>query len=551
MKSNVKFFFEEFKTNSHLILIAVLGSIFQIRGWILNGRLTGDNGDARSTLIAWEHWSSVYAGNENLRDLNIFFPSKSLLGASDPAFIPGTLYALLRSLSFSIPMSFQFTILLLSFLGYLGFGFVAQNLFQQKIYQVGFLILIILNYQVNTQSGHPQTFNYLLISWLVVCCIWLHKKRNMLFATYLLLLFPWMIAISALYAFIFVWIIAFLSIANYLLFINGSWEHLSARIQTLVEFWRSRKTSFTFLILLKMGFIWLTFYIYWPYRNESSFSNSFGLYSPRFFDVFNQSTLSQGPIKKFFDFLKLDTSPTFERAMGFSFISLLILLTFQIWSYRSNIKNTHIRFLSIILFIQLLLIPITDDRGQSLWAVAIKFPIISSVRVPSRIWIFAGFILAYLIVDSFRLLLQRYSKNKSFVMVTLVFTFLVISEYRQPWAFLEKQSVESITNSNTSKKILEMKCKAFYLAPPADVSQEVAAEYQIEGMLLATSTGIPTINGYTSIPPKGWPQTGNWGRADLDQVKAWIRSFDEPSFSNDYCYIDNKKVYKFEVEQLP
>jgi hypothetical protein len=551
MKSNLKFLFEEFKTNRHVILIAVFGSIFQIRGWILNGKLTGDNGDARATLILWEHWSSFYAGDENLRDLNIFFPSKSLLGASDPAFIPGTLYTLFRSLSFSIPMSFQFTILLLSFLGYLGFGFVSLNLFQQKIYQVSFLILIILSYQVNTQSGHPQTYNYLLISWLVVACIWLHKKRSMKLASYLLLLLPWMIAISALYAFIFVWIIAFLSIANYLLFIKGSRENLSSKLQTLVDFWRSRKTSFIFLILLKTGLIWLTLYIYWPYRNESGFSNAFGLYSPRFFDVFNQSTLAQGPIKNFFVFFRLDTSPTFERAMGFSLISLLILLTFQIWSYRSKIRNSPIRFLSIVLFIQLLLIPITDDRGQSLWQIAIKFPIISSVRVPSRIWIFAGFILAYLIVDSIRLMLQRYSENKHVMVAALVFAILIISEYRQPWAFLEKKSVESIMNSSTSKKILEMNCIAFYLAPPPDVSQEVAAEYQIEGMLIATSTGIPSINGYTSIPPKGWPQTGNWGRANLDQVKAWIRSFGEASLSSDYCYIDDQKVNKFEVDRLP
>jgi hypothetical protein len=137
------------------------------------------------------------------------------------------------------------------------------------------------------------------------------------------------------------------------------------------------------------------------------------------------------------------------------------------------------------------------------------------------------------------------------MLATLVFISIIVTDYRQPWAFLEKQSIESITNSSTTKKILEMKCIAFYLAPPLDVSQEEAAEYQIEGMLLATSTGTPTINGYTSIPPKGWPQTGNWGRVNVDEVKAWIRSFDEPTFSSNYCYIENGKVSKFEVERIP
>jgi hypothetical protein len=524
------------------ICIAALGGLFQIRGYLNNGKLTGDVGDARSTLIAWEHWNQFYLRQENLRDLNIFYPAKNLLGASDPAFFQGILYTFWRWLGATIPTSFQLTIFMMSTLGYLGFALLSKELFKNYSYRIVFLILIIVSYQINTQSGHPQTYVYLMASWLVLANLWLLKGVNFRFSFATILISPPLIAISALYSMVFLGIIFCLLVVNFLIIDKKSTEKTLKFFQNLVVNIKSDRI-FAFLVFLMSTYSYLfAAYIYWPYRNVENFSNSFAVYSPRLFDLVNQSTLAEGFLARLFEYLRLGTAPTFERAMGFSLVALGFFIFLEILRYRNGIKLSKMRIVISLLFLQLILLPLTDDRGQSVWQLLSSLPITDSVRVPSRIWIYAGFIFSYLIVNSIEnlKLLEKQKFKQKYFSICLLF-LLVAFEYRQPWAFWTKGDYFNVVNSTESKLIQDLSCESFYIAPPDENNEDEAAQVQIQSMLIATETGIPTINGYTSIPPDGWPSKGNWGRASESDIREWLLLNKVPP-SHKSCYLDSGRI---------
>jgi hypothetical protein len=263
-------------------------------------------------------------------------------------------------------------------------------------------------------------------------------------------------------------------------------------------------------------------------------------YAPRIGDLVNSSVGADGIYAKLFEILRLHSGPTFERALGltpgFVLIMLLILLVNRSNKVKNNeCSNTFYLFnlilVSMIILIALLL---TDDAGHSFW-----FPIwelipgISSLRNLYRVMIF----LYILLIFYFLIILQD---KKTPILVTLTLaSLLLLDNYRVPYTNWNDSSMKTSQIQEFRKVLKSKNCQVFYIRPEATNSTPWIT--QVDAMLAATQSGIPTVNGYASKVPNAWPQVGAWGPASDKELLMWLQSQDSKRtpvcvFSENFMY---------------
>lgn len=484
--------------------------------------LLGDRGDARLSIVLYEHWFSFLTGKENLTSTVFFFPASDTLGLTDAFFAQGMVHSLFRFTGFGAMDSWVLTNIFLIFLGILGISRVASRIVQSQVIVFCLTLLACISYPFVTQLGHIQSIGYLFIFWLID---WVYLARygnpgQKKWAKISLILgFP-LLALSNWYPFALMVLMTCLAILVYLIGNpNSIWINLVSILKATLDEIKSKDNR---NLLMKFGvtvsiFLWILWLrIYIPVMSALS-SKSWGeinFYSPRLGDFINASNRSEGLHKIVYDRLKLSNPPTYERSLGLTF-SLFIFITLLIYllvrkSNLVSIKDQKLSWAALCISLIPIFLIIQDEFGHSAWYPFWKIlPGISSIRAPYRVSIYSSWLLIFLLYY-----LVRNQKPVVIISLTLLLFWDTSRVIPTDW---ERNQYLPVQAQSLVNQIKDNNCDSFYSRPDAIGDNTF---FQIDNEVIASTFGIPTINGYSGNFAKGWP-TGLDPAIDA-QIISWF-----------------------------
>ena len=484
--------------------------------------LLGDRGDARLSIVLYEHWFSFLTGKENLTSTVFFFPASHTLGLTDAFFAQGMVHSLFRFSGFGAIDSWVLTNIFLIILGILGISRLASRIFQSQVTVFCLTLIASIGYPFVTQLGHIQSLGYLLIFWLMD---WAYLARygnpgqKKWSKTSLILGFP-LLALSNWYPFALMVLMICLAILVYLIGNPSSiWKNLVGIFKAALVEIKSKENR---NLVIKLGTIssiclwvlWLR--IYFPVMSALS-SKSWGeinFFSPRLGDFINASYRAEGLHKVVYDRLHLSNPPTYERSLGLTF-SLFIFVTFLIYllvrkSNLLSVKDRRLSWAALCISLIPILLIIQDEFGRSAWYPFWKIlPGISSVRAPFRVSIYSSWLLIFLLYY-----LVRNRRPVFIISLTLLLFWDTSRMIPTDW---ERNQYLPAQAQSTMKQIKENNCDSFYSRPDAIGDNTM---FQIDNEVIASTFGIPTVNGYSGNFAKGWP--AGLDPATDSQIIAWF-----------------------------
>ena len=511
--------------SSFAFFYGIVFSLYSFRAYFLHGLFPGDNFDARATTTSFEHWWYFYQGKESFRNLLFFAPEINILGGSESFFIQGLPYSFFRFIGIDQTYSWFLANFIILALGAMGLLKLLNLILQDRVLVASAALLILFSYQLNIQLSHPQTFCFLLSSW------WFYYLIRML------VLSPSRYSLTC----FFVWT-AILPLASLYTVLGTFIISITCVIFTLLS---DRKVFFNYFLILKKNirtaiieslparlagllpiFSFIVFVqIYWKHFLNNQFGSfaEVSFYLPRLFDLLNASIGAGGYSAKFYSWGNLGISGSYERAMGFPLLFfVLIFFVFATFVVQS-IKLPVMTRVLILCGIFLTFLPIADERGQSFWYLLWVLPGGESIRSPARFWIFAQIIWVIATMLIVRQSLPKHKGNRYSIYSLLIVLSLLVSvdQYRPSLANWNGELLTSFGRS-AELALSKQNCSLFYLGSNRQLTFNDNLDRQIDGMVIAYKLGVPTVNGYSSNFPPGWPQLGAWGLAPLKNITDWI-----------------------------
>jgi len=538
--------FRKFLTN---LFIPITVFAFNYSSLFSRSALLGDRGDARLSIVLYEHWFSFLTGKENLTSTIFFFPATDTLGLTDAFFAQGVLHSFFRMTGFGTLDAWVLTNIVLIFLGILGISRLASRIFHSQVIVFCVTLLASLAYPFVTQLGHIQSIGYLFVFWLADWAI-LAKNGNLRqkkWARIFLILGLPILALSNWYPFALLVLMVCLAILVYLISNPTSiWHNLLRILKVmLVEIKLGENRNLPMKVAtvcsICLWVLWLR--IYFPVMSTLS-SKSWGeinFFSPRLGDFINASNRADGIHKIVYDRLKLSNPPTYERSLGLTF-SLFIFVSFLSYllmrkSNQISPKDRKISWAVLCISIIPILLIIQDEFGRSAWYPFWKIiPGVSSIRAPFRVSIYSAWLLIFLLY-----FLLRNRKPIVIILLTLLLMWDTTRVIPTDWE--RDQYLPAQTNSILSQ-VSKNNCNSFYSRPNIAGDNTI---FQIDNEVMASTLGIPTVNGYSGNFAKGWP-TGLDPATDA-QILTWF-DINEWQIESRVCIFDqsgkfqNVLVYK-------
>jgi hypothetical protein len=536
-------FWKLYKDYYSSIISGLLATIIVHRNIIFTASLPGDSIDARATVVTYEHWYMFLKGESFFREIPVFYPTENLISSSDAVLGQGLVYSILRFFGMGQTISLKATIVMITTIGFIGVAALAKLIFKDTLICTGITALTVTSYQVVAQSGHLQTWLYFSLAWVLFFLIKIYRNADLPTSFSGLIICLPLLALSAWY--IIIGLIWFSGLICVYLFLRDK-RVLSDGLATFkisgLSYLRSSTKLATTSLTLFLIQIFTFAYIYLERIGDQEFGGwaTTSFYSPRLFDLFNASFGSTGWQADIYEKVKLDIYPTAERAMGLS-IPVIILIVFGfVYILRKNLQLTSLENSLVFAVIATFIIPLTDERGQSLWYFVSKIPIINSIRTPARLWIYASILISWLIVWFIWKNLNRQKLVfKSKLSLFILIGVLSLAQIKTPMANWKESDLLSNFGKEAKVLILQNKCEVFYLSSAENLGIYDSIVRQIDGMLIAVTNNKKTINGYTSSPPIGWPQRPVWGLVAQEELVPWIALYPK-LFSQKTCFINEE-----------
>lgn len=516
------------------LLVPVIVFFVNFSSLFSRNQLLGDRGDARLSIVLYEHWFSFFLGKENLTSTIFFFPATDTLGLTDAFFAQGMLHSILRFTGFETLDAWALTNIVLIFLGILGISRLASRIFHNQVIIFCVTLLASIAYPFITQLGHIQSIGYLFVFWLVDWAILAkngnlgQKKRARIF---LILGLP-ILALSNWYPFAFLVLMVCLVILVYLVGRPSSiWLSFKRILQaSLGEIKSSENRNFqtkvAVICSISLWMLWLRIYLPVMSALGSKSWGEINFFSPRLGDLINASNRSEGIHKAIYERLHLSNAPTYERSLGLTFsLFLFVLCLGYLLIRKSNLINTRDQKISwAILCISIIptLLIIQDEFGRSAWYPFWKIiPGVPSIRAPFRVSIYTSWLLIFLLYY-----LLRNRKSVVIVLLTILLTWDTSRVIPTDW---ERDQYLPLQTKLVLAQIEKNNCGSFYSRPSTVGDNTIT---QIDNEVMASTFGIPTVNGYSGNFAKGWP-TGLDAATD-SQILTWLE-FNESQSETRIC----------------
>jgi hypothetical protein len=568
---------------------ALLTTLWMFRDTFLHDRLPGDIGDGRWTVSITEHWYRVWTGDEALRDLAFFYPKHDTLGASDPFFVQGQLYALARALGMG-QLDAWFLCHLLTFaIGALGVAVLARRVLVTTTAQIAFAVLSCASYPLIIQMGHIQVIGFLWVAWLFVGIDAIHtatSARGVRCGLALVLIVPPLLATSSWYAFALgVTLIATIGLFEALVH-EGSTIVRTIRLDAR-RVWDAVRSPVGAVVVVAAAVLWA--FAAWVYLPALSLLpdptwSEVPLFSPRWSDIVNAAWQGGGIWGPLYDDVFDGGGFNGEQALGFTPVLLVAFLVVGLGMLRrlalrrdepgevepgAVAERSAVRgrllgprvpvgtrgllacWLAVLATIFVFLV---DERGLGLFHLVWgRVPGSEAVRAPYRGQILAYPLVTFVVLRAIERAVLRLGqptvvdpvepsnasspggrrgrRGRQVVAAglgVLLATFVAVEMHR-PSAWFWSPDDLLLPGLRAQVATVHDQCDVMILTEhPAE--RPVWA-FEIDAVILSMLSDVPTPQGYSRASPIGHPGFG----ADSDSLVTWMRA---EGYDGPICLVD-------------
>jgi len=551
------------------VLIWGICSIYFWQDFIQSGfnLIAGNLGDNRLIICLHEHWYNVFNGRDHWLDPLFFFPAENILGFSDAYFLNSLVYSIFRAAGADVYLSFQFTLIFLTFLGFIFFYFLCRKYIQMNLFfSIAGSIVFTFSCAMAYARISAQNFSVYLspiLVFLILRCVrnfHVHYWRSLSYGGSASIL----LALLFYTSFNFSWFFLFFLCLFSLFFLIISKYKLTAFLN---------KRDISLIVLIFMAFIiaLVPFLItYLPVAREGferTFSDAF-VHLITVGDLINfTSTVWAKTIGSLQAY-----SSDLHRYSNTPGVVITFFATGFFWFYMTTISD-RTRFLirekiAVSLFVTIVFCWLLLLRfGEfTLWSLVYDFiPGASANRVVVRFQFVISFFGNLFIFYSFNqiwYLLPKLQKKTLISKEAIAKLFLVMVSI-----FLIVEQICQYPVGGIDRKLEQTRfsgipnppeqAEAFFITE-SNQSGRSFLVVQIDAMIIAQMTGLPTINGYSGWLPSGW----NFSHTQKDivypyQIAAWLEkkqytgnivAFDISK--KKWCLFPLEAVYKMSTVQV-
>jgi hypothetical protein len=492
-------------------------------------KIVGDAGDARLGVFLHEHWIQVFRGQVSWTSPRIFYPLKGVLGYTDTYFLNEVIYAPLRAMGLDQFLAFQWTLILMSLVGFTSLVVLLGRTTSLGVLTRGALATVFaFANNVYIQSAHVQLLSVFWLPLLAVVVMqgWRSARRAhqmawggsaglllglLFFSTYYI---AWFATLTAL-----IFFAALLALRVKSTSVRACLTTLSTRVMAAIGFlvgFAVAMVPFAITYLPVLGSFGGR-----TYESAMAFAARPG-------DLINVggSNVVWGRVLR--GVLSTQRLTNGEIAMALTpelVVAALAAATFVLIRRRKVAVGLagQVCVSFVITLTVLTLLPVKFGWG-SLWRIPFTVvPGASGIRAIDRIMVLGGLyavgaIAAGLEVLNVRSLATRRGRLACSVGTTAVLALAIVAQ-------LNTQTSSLIDRSDEMQALILVPtpppgCAAFYVV---DSRPNTVPFYQanIDAMLISQRVGIPTLNGYSGQFPKGYtmiyPDAGEYSQ----QVQSW------------------------------
>ena len=513
-------------------LVVILTSIFPFR-FFASEPMFGEPFDTKAQLSFHEHWLDFLLGTRSFLDAGFFYPYQTSFALSDIFIISGPIHALFRIFDFDLIDSLKLATLVVIIIGNIGWLLLSTKIIRNRILQLLFVITIGMSY---TFIGHvylkPNMAAYGLTSWFILNIVLLSrfKSRSSIKNTNSLgriFFIPILLALNVWYVSYFIALVTFVIIIIFLVFciVLNKFDKLK---NLIVDFtFRINIGLLSFWIITSAALVAFFIKVYLPeLKNGYGDANRdlFLDYSPAGLKFFDSTGAGGGLTSKLTSSFIESSLVSAEMNLGlnlliFSVVCMIFIL--QLFQYsKSNhlLSIFNISVLAAVILISTSTIKYTEDNSLfvMLWD---EFSPLRTMRFPIRFNIIFNFIaLIYIFV-----FVDRYINSKKHIhrFLGIAFAFLLFLDMqRNPIIYWGKSD---LINENLLEYSDQLSaCNSFV------IQREGVGWWKdsIDGMTLSALIKIPTVNGFSSIYPTGYPSFNYSESATLKPIIEWLAKED-------------------------
>ena len=490
-------------------------------------KIFGNVGDSRLLVLLHEHWIDVLQGSTSWTSPIYFFPQKGVLGYSDTCLSNAVFYIPLRLAGLDMYAAFQWTLILLSLVGFLG-------VYRLTTYVVGtpryVAVLLALTFAFSNnlylKAGHSQMF---AIYWIPLVLLALARS---VVSTQLIRKFAWGGAAGMLFGLVVYsnfyvgWFAAFAALLVAIIFLA-----LQLRAYGFQQTWKLVRSSLPSAVSCLVGFLpamipfAITYLPVLKLNGGHSYEEAMS-YAPGPGDLINVGSgniIWGATLNRIFSGshsrlnnieLSLAITPMLTAVV------LLCGLMVGLGLRTKRSTRAHLAISLVACVVMLAVTPVKFGFG-SLWTIpwhvvpgAVAIRAINRGQIIGSLVATIAIALSASILRKSQLSLSQRRTWKTLGVAVLLLT--VVEQY-------------NVTDSSPLDRSDEMQlivstpdppasCRSFFIVDPAGLP---TYQSNLDAMIIAQSKHLPTINGYSGQLPAGWaldPSTPQY----LDGVRAWI-----------------------------
>lgn len=521
-----KYFYPNINKISNLVL-NILFSLITYRSFF-SGKLIGEPFDTRLQLLLHEHWWRWFQGLTEFRDTEFFYPYAKAFGFSDTFLLQGLIHSLLRYFGFQIENAWIVTTFGLLFIGNLGWSFLALKLLKNKFLQIIFALTMISSVSfVIHFTSQPNMVGYTFLSWFLYGFMHLkNSKKNTIkyqLALHIFLISCLVYALSCWYGLFFLTLTGVVYFSLSLLGKNFRISILSS-LKNSYSF-VNKKILLVFMpVYTVLVFIFIFVYIS-VQGNPSRPVAELNVSLHRVFNIpngasFNGTKMNGSVFSVIYE--NLNSATESETQVGIGLVSaILIVLLFIVSSIYRLLSFNQFKMLISALIVY---VYFADLGGNfSIHSLFFNwFPGFQTIRFPYRYVIVLGFIVLIAIFLALDNINKNFKSNLSLLVTSLLATLLFIDQQRNSFIGWERDTLVN-TDLVAQQELIEDNCDYFYYSKPGG-----GWWYnQIEAMVFAYRSGVPTVNGYSGGFPKGYPVESFTSSEDPNEIFDWIEKIDQ------------------------
>ncbi len=496
-------------------------------------KIIGDDGDSRLAIYLMEHWVQVAKGHGSWTSPRMFYPTKMTLGYSDTFLLNEVFYLPLRGLGLDRFLAFQWTVMLLTLVGFNSlFVFLRRTLQLGSLTSAALATAFAFGNNLYNVAGHVQLFAVYWVPVLLLLVSQIHRACDRKRQT------AWAFAAGALLGLLFYssyYIAWFATLAGIGFTVIVLVWRMSTRgfAVVLQSMWQSLRQHGAAAIAATVGFVlaMIPFAITYlptlrdfPDRSYKE-AMTFAAWPSDVVNLGRDNYLWGSALRSTLSTERLGFGEVWVAVTPLLMLAALIACVVMIIRRRSVAVGFagEACVAATIVLACLTVLPIKFG-ARSLWAIAYTFiPGAKALRAVDRAEILCGLIAVLIVAIAIRSLRDLFDnkparRGRAVAGVAVLLGLIVLEQ-------LNVGDGSHVDRSDQLKSLIvapapPATCKSFYIT---DSGPNPAIFYitTIDAMQISQHLELPTVNGYSGQSPAGYNFLDTNDPDYLNRVRVW------------------------------